>query len=427
MGAARLDIPTIMMVCGYQPSGTYKNHHMDIEEVFLGAGHHVAGKITLQELKEMSDNAITGPGVCSGMGTANSMHIVTEALGMSLPGGAPILANSDKMFDFARKSGERIVQMVEEDLRPRQIMTRDAFINAAMAILAVSGSINCIKHLQATAIEAKTDIDVYQIFEDLADTIPVLSAVRPIGDTSIEAFEEAGGTLTLMKQLEQFIRKDALTVTGKTAGENLRDVKVAEHDAIRPVDQALATKPAIVIVRGSLASGGGIVKLGLRTGKKLNFEGTAICFSTADSAVNAVKDGTVKPGHVVILRGLGVMGGPGMGMASRVVFAIDGMNLGPEVAFVTDGQLSGLVNKGLVIGEVNPEAAVGGALGLVENGDHITIDIEARTANLDVPESVLAERRAKFKAPEHKDEGWVSIYRRSAQPLSKGAALIDPR
>lgn len=426
MAAARLDIPTIMMVCGYQPSGSYKNHHMDIEEVFLGAGHHVAGKITLEELKEMSDNAILGPGVCSGMGTANSMHIVCEALGMSLPGGAPILANSERMWDYARRTGERIVAMVEEDLRPRQIMTPEAFANAAMAILAVSGSINCIKHLQATAIEGKVDVNVYDQFDKLANVIPVLSAVRPIGNTSIEAFEEAGGALALMKELEPFINKGAMTVSGKTVGENLAEAENSKNDAIRDVGHALSNKPAIVIVRGSLAPEGGICKLGLREGKKLLFSGTAICFSSAEQAINALKAGEVKPGHVVVLRGLGVQGGPGMGMASRVVFAIDGLNLGPEVAFVTDGQLSGLVNKGLVIGEVTPEAAIGGPLGLVENGDPISIDIEARTANLDVPADVMEQRRAAFRKPEHKDEGWVSIYRRSALPLSKGASLIDP-
>ena len=209
MAAARLNIPTLLVIGGYQPSGVYHNHHVDIEEVFLGAGHHIAGKLSFDDLLGMSENAISGPGVCSGMGTANSMHIVCEALGMSLPGGAPVMANSKRMVDYAKKSGRRIVEMVEEDLRPRAIMTPDAFANAAMAVLAVSGSINCIKHLQATAVEAGMRPRFLQAVRGAdTDKMPVLSAVRPIGDTSIEAFEAAGGALAVMKQLEPMIQQE---------------------------------------------------------------------------------------------------------------------------------------------------------------------------------------------------------------------------
>ena len=223
MAAARLDIPTMMVICGYQPSGSYNNHHMDIEEVFLGAGHHVAGKISFEELRDMSENAIRGPGVCSGMGTANSMHIVCEALGMSMPGGAPVLANSPRMMEFAQDSARRIVEMVWEDLRPRAIMTPGAFANAAMAVLAVSGSINCIKHLQAVANEARCDVDVYKLFESSGETVPVLSAVRPVGDTSIEDFESAGGAQGVLKQLERLLDLDAPTRERQDhAGESVR-------------------------------------------------------------------------------------------------------------------------------------------------------------------------------------------------------------
>jgi dihydroxy-acid dehydratase len=428
MAAARLDIPTVMVPCGYQPSGVFNNHHVDIEEVFLGAGHYVAGKIGFDDLLGMSENAIRGPGVCSGMGTANSMHIVCEALGMALPGSAPVLANSERMFAFARAAGARIVAMVEEDLRPRQILTRGAFANAAMAVLAVSGSINCIKHLQATAVEAGSDLDFYQLFEDCTRNTPVLSAVRPIGDTSIEAFEAAGGALAVMKQLEPLLQRDARTVTGKTVGENLRDATVDDPEVIRPLDRPLSPKAAIVMVRGSLAPSGGIVKVGLRRDKKLQFDGHARCFSSADDAIAALREGKIKPGDAVILRGLGVRGGPGMGMASRIVFAIDGAGLGPDVAVVTDGQLSGLVNKGLVVGEVNPEAATGGPLALVADGDRITIDADAGCIDLHVPENELAARRARLELKDqHSEEGWLAIYERSVQPLNKGAALVHPK
>ena len=428
MAAARIDIPTIMVPCGYQPSGVFNNHHVDIEEVFLGAGHYVAGKIGFDELLGMSENAIRGPGVCSGMGTANSMHIVCEALGMALPGSAPVLANSERMFDFARAAGNRIVAMIEEDLRPRRILGRGAFANAAMAVLAVSGSINCIKHLQATAVEAGSDLDFYKLFEDCTRCTPVLSAVRPIGDTSIEAFESAGGALAVLKQLEPLLERDALTVTGRTVGENLKDAKVVDADVIRPLDRPLSPKAAIVMVRGSLAPRGGIVKVGLRRDKKLQFDGRAKCFNSADDAIAALRVGKIAAGDAVILRGLGVRGGPGMGMASRIVFAIDGAGLGPEVAVVTDGQLSGLVNKGLVVGEVNPEAATGGPLALVVDGDRITIDADAGSIELVVPAAELAARSAKLKLTEqHSEEGWLAIYERSVQPLEKGAALVHPK
>jgi len=428
MAAARIDIPTIMVPCGYQPSGVFNNHHVDIEQVFLGAGHYVAGKIGFDELLGMSENAIRGPGVCSGMGTANSMHIVCEALGMALPGSAPVLANSERMFDFAREAGHRIVAMIEEDLRPRQILSRGAFANAAMAVLAVSGSINCIKHLQATAVEAGSDLDFYKLFEDCTRRTPVLSAVRPIGDTSIEAFESAGGALAVLKQLEPLLERDALTVTGRTVGENLKDAKVVDAEVIRPLDRPLSPKAAIVMVRGSLAPRGGIVKVGLRRDKKLQFEGRAKCFDSADDAIAALRAGKITAGDAVILRGLGVRGGPGMGMASRIVFAIDGAGLGPDVAVVTDGQLSGLVNKGLVVGEVNPEAATGGPLALVVDGDRITIDADAGSIELVVPAAELAARSAKLKLTEqHSEEGWLAIYERSVQPLEKGAALVHPK
>ena len=427
MAAARLNIPTLLVIGGYQGSGVYRNHHVDIEEVFLGAGHHVAGKLSFEDLLGMSENAISSPGVCSGMGTANSMHIVTEALGMSLPGAAPVMANSKRMMDFAKQSGRRIVEMVWEDLKPRDIMSADSFANAAMAVLAVSGSINCVKHLQATALEAGMSLDFYKLFDEVSDKVPVLSAVRPIGESSIEAFEAAGGALAILKQLEPILKTGAMTVSGKTVAENIRSVKVDDQETIRPLGKPLSDKASIVIVKGSLSPDGSIAKLGLRKDKILKFTGKARCFGSADDAMEALKQKKIVPGDVVVLRGLGVRGGPGMGMASRVVFALDGAGLGADVAFVTDGQLSGLVNKGLVIGEVTPEAAIGGPIGLVQDGDVIAIDAEKKSIELQVPPAELAARRMKFKIlDKHSEEGWLAIYERSVQPLSKGAALVHP-
>jgi dihydroxy-acid dehydratase len=427
MAAARLNIPTIVVACGYQASGRYKDKHVDIEDVFLHAGYHLVGNTSLEDLTGMSEHAITSPGVCSGMGTANTMHIVCEALGMMLPGSAPVAANSEPMFDAARRSGERIVEMVWGDLRPRQILTKAAFANAARVALAASTSINSIKHLQAVAVEAKCDVDVYRLFEEFAGSTPVICAVRPNGDTTIEELEAAGGARGLMKNLAPLLDGSALTVTGRRLSEGLAEAPTPDPAAIRPLDQALSTKPAIVIVRGNLASDGAIIKMGLRWDRKLKVSGRARVFHVQDQAVAAIRDGAIKPGDILVLSGLGLKGGPGMGMASRVVFALEGAGLGPEVPVITDGQLSGLVNKGLVVGEVNPEAAIGGPLGLVHEGDLIEIDVEARTVDLRITDAEWADRRAHFqRIVKDTPDGWLTIYARSVHSLSRGAALVDP-
>jgi dihydroxy-acid dehydratase len=430
MAAGRFDIPTILVVCGYQRSGEVRGRHVDIEDVFLGSVQAQFGKLDRALLLEMSNNAIRGPGVCSGMATANSMHVVVEALGMSLPGGAPIAANSVAMFDCARRAGERIVGMVLENLTPRSILTPGAFRNAVASVLAVSGSINCIKHLQATAVEAGVDLDVFALFNELGRQVPVLSAVRPNGDDSIEAFEAAGGARALLKQLSPLLDLDALTVTGTTLRENLAAVEVRDVEVIRPLTRPFSTKPPIVVLKGTLAPESAIVKLGLRDpGRKDRFSGPAIVFDDGFDAIAAIKAGQVKPGHVLVVRGMGPKGGPGMaGPASAVVFALYSSDLTNEVAFVSDGQLSGLCNKGLTVAEVSPEAATGGPLGLVENGDAITIDVERQSIDLDVAADVLAERRARLGTrPLKPVTGWLQIYQREVQPMSTGVVLVKNR
>jgi dihydroxy-acid dehydratase len=430
MAAGRFNIPAILVVTGYQPSGHYEGKHVDIEDVFLGSVQAMFGKLSKDTLRGMCDHAISGPGVCAGMGTANSMHIVCEALGMTLPGAAPVLANSPKMFDFARRSGRRIVEMVLEDLKPRDILSPGSFENAAAAVLAVSGSINCIKHLQATAIEAGVDVDVFQLFNDLGEKVPVLSAVAPNGTDTIEAFEAAGGAKALLKQLEPLLDRHAKTVTGKTLGENIADAEIFDEHVIRPLDDPFADKPSIVVLHGSLAPESAIVKLGVRgPGRKTQFTGRAIVFENGPEAIEAIQRGDVKPGHVLVVRGMGPKGGPGMaGPASRVVFAIDSAGLSDEVAFVSDGQLSGLCLKGIMVAEVSPESAVGGPLSLVENGDTIRIDVDARILDIEVSESELGERRARRGPVElPKSKGYLSVYQRTVQPMSTGAVLIEQK
>jgi dihydroxy-acid dehydratase len=427
MAAGRFNIPTIIVVCGYQKSGEYKGHHVDIEDVFMGSVQAQFGKLSKEDLRGMSDNAIRGPGVCSGMATANSMHVVCEALGMSLPGSAPVAAMGPAMKHCAHASGRRIVDMVWEDLKPREVLTEGAFRNAVAAVLAVSGSINCIKHLQATAVESGVDIDIFGLFNELGATVPVLSGVRPNGDDTIEAFEAAGGARAIMKQLESKLDLGAMTCTGKTVGENLQDVQVADPQVIRPLSNPFSDKPPIVVLRGSLAPDSAVVKLGLRDpSRKDRFEGEAIVFDDGFDAIAAIQRGEVKPGHVLVVRGMGPKGGPGMaGPASMVVFAIYSADLQNDIAFVSDGQLSGLCNKGLTIAEVSPEAAVGGPLALVENGDRILIDVPRYQLDLLVAEDEIARRQEKLGQPPLKAAtGWLEIYRRTVQPMSTGVVLV---
>jgi dihydroxy-acid dehydratase len=429
MAAGRFNIPTILVICGYQPSGHFEGKHVDIEEVFIGSVRAMFGKLSKDTLAGMCDHAITGPGVCAGMGTANSMHIVCEALGMTLPGAAPVLANSPRMFDLARQSGRRIVEMVWEDLTPRQILTPGAFRNAAAAVLAVSGSINCVKHLQATAVEAGVDVDVFSMFNQIGEKVPVLSAVAPNGSDSIDAFEAAGGARALLVQLKPLLDLDVLTVTGRSLGDNLAGGTVGNPAVIRPLDHPFTSHASIVVLHGSLAPESAIVRPGLqRPGHDGRFAGTALVYDDVQEAIGGVQRGELKPGYVLVLRGCGPKGGPAMaGSASRVVFAIYAAGLEDGVAFVSDGQLSGLCNKGMTVAEVSPESAVGGPLALVENGDRIRIDLDARTLDLDVSSEEMEVRRTRRgDVPLPAATGYLSIYQRSVQPMSTGAVLVTP-
>ena len=426
MAAGRLNIPTLLVIGGYQASGMIGDDHIDVEELFSGQVADRFGKPMKHSVAEMIPQAIRGPGVCAGMATANTMHCVVEALGMSLPGSAPVRANSEAMFDAARRSGERIVQMVLEGLTPRQILTAGAFRNAAAMVLAVSGSINAIKHLQATAVEAKTDIDVFAIWDEMSGKVPILSSVRPTGHVRIEQFEDAGGAQAILKQLESVIDTSVMTCTGRTLAENLKTVTVKDPEIIRPLERPVSKGPAIAILRGSLAPESAIVKLGLSGSRLETFDGPAAVYDDSDLALRDLADGTIKPGQVLVLRGLGVKGGPAMGGgASLVLFAIDAAGLADSVAFVTDSQLSGLCLKGLTVAEVSPEAAAGGPLAKVRDGDRIIIDAHKRQLDLDVPADVLARRPAPGNAYHTDAPGYLGIYRRDVQPMSTGAVLTN--
>ena len=480
MAAGRLDIPTIVVGCGYQPSGVYRGEAVDFEDIFRFAGHVNAGRMTVDELGEMSRCAVTGPGVCAGMGTANSMHLAAEALGMALPGTTPVLALGPKMWDAVAAAGARIVELVDEDVRPRSIMTPPAFANAVTAILSVGGSVNCLKHLQAIAVEAGCDVDVYRLFEELAPQVPLLTDVKPNGDTQITEFDAAGGTRGLLRQLAPLLDLSARSVGGTTLGEAIgltarsrtlgADVTggtaaaagtspapegcgrgghravssgrvgptptTAEAEAasssgiavdetvIRSLDAPVARHPAIVVMRGSLAPDGAVLKRTVADDAPLAFRGPAKVVRSRDEGVAAAKAGRFTAGDVVVLTGLGLRGSPGMGLTSALMFAIDGAGLSTSVAVITDGQMSGLVNGGLVIAEVSPEGAAGGPLGLVRDGDLISIDVNARTVDLEVGADELDARRAALPPlATPAGCGWLSVYARSVAPLGSGATL----
>ena len=424
MAAGRLNIPTVVVACGYQPSGVYRGEPVDFEDVFLYAGHVATGRMTVEELAEMSACAITGPGVCAGLGTANSMHMAAEALGMTLPGSTPVLANSEAMWATVEAAGRRIVELVEEDLRPRDVLRPGAFANAVAVILAVSGSVNTMKHLQAIAVEAGCDVDVYGLFEQMAPQVPLLVGVKPNGDRTTDELEAAGGALGVLCQLAPLLSLDERGISGRTLREVVAAAAPVGEEVIRPLDRPLARHPAITLVRGSLAPDGGIVKRTVADDAIHSFAGPARVYHAREEALAAIRSGEVQPGDVLVLSGLGPIGSPGMGMTSAVVFALDGAGLGEQVILVTDGQLSGLVNKGLVVGEVSPEGAVGGPLGLVEDGDRIEVDVDARRIDLVVDDDVLARRRAaRPVAAPVAGCSYLAQYAREVRPLIEGATL----
>jgi dihydroxy-acid dehydratase len=425
MAAARLNIPTILVIGGYQPSGEIDGEPVDVEDVWSGSVGERFGAKPKFPVRDMAENAIMGPGVCAGMATANTMHCVVEALGMCLPGHAPVRGNSPKMQANAREAARRIVEMVHEDLKPRQILTEGAFRNAIATVLAVSGSINAIKHLQATAVEAETDIDIFALWEEMAD-VPVLSAVRPTGDIRIERFEDAGGARATLKRLESRIETSALTCTGKTLAENLAGYQIPGPDVIRPLTDPVGPGPAIAILKGSFAETA-VVRLGIRDGSRPEeFRGPARVFEDVFACMDAIADGVIQPGDVVVSRNQGLKGGPAMGgSASLVLFALDAAGLAKTTAFVTDGQLSGLCLKGLTVAEVAHEAATGGPIGKVQDGDVIAISVAQRSIEIEVSAEELTARAGPGYV--NAATGYLSNFRKAVRPMSTGGVLLPTK
>jgi dihydroxy-acid dehydratase len=425
MAAARLNVPTTLLTCGYQIGGICHstNEFVDIDDVYESIGAVECGHMSVEELTDMTEAAIQTPGVCAGLGTANSMHIIAEAIGMSLPGNSPVLANSRRLYEFAQKAGERIVDLVNNNILPRDIMTKEAVENAIMVTLAVGGSVNTVRHLSAVATEAELDMDVVATYERLADQIPLLTAVRPNGPYRTEDLEVAGGTKAVMKRLESYLHLDGLTASGKSVRENIQDGFVKNEEVIRTLESPQSHKPGIAILRGNLAPDGSIVKLSAVPDEIERFVGPANIFETEDEAIKALGNGKIQKGDIVVLRNMGPVGGPGTVFAASFVAALNGAGIAQYVAVITDGELSGL-NRGIIVGQLMPEAAVGGPLAVIEQGETINIDLVNRKIILDIPAHELEKRLVEWRPLERDlDANYLSQYAQLVQPISQGAVL----
>jgi dihydroxy-acid dehydratase len=423
MAAARLDVPTIIVVGGYQVGGRCAGRHTDIDDVYESVGAVSSGRLSLEDLTRMTDVAIDGPGVCAGLGTANTMHMLAEALGMTMPGSTPVRAGSERMTTAALAASHRIVELIRKDIRPRSILTPEAFHNAVAVDLAISGSVNSVRHLQATAVEAGLDVDVIGLIETLGSTIPTLTSVRPNGPHLVPDLERAGGTLGVLRQLRPRLELGARSVAGPELGSLLDAEAVADEQVIRPLGDPVSGEPGLGVLRGTLAPAGALVKIGAIPAGRRRFAGPARIFEAEEDAIEAIAAGSLRPGDVVVLRGLGPKGGPGTVFAASFVAALNGAQLASSVACVTDGELSGL-NRGIVVGQVMPEAALGGPLALIEDGDIVGIDIDARALDVAVDPEVLAERRRSWTPPAPPTERSVlTQYWHLVQPLEVGAVL----
>lgn len=425
MAAGRLNIPTIVIPCGYQHSGLADHGGADIEDVFLHSSFHAIEGGDQAAIEAMADEAILGPGVCSGLATANSMHVAAEVLGMTVPGAAPVRANSERMWDSVRRSAAALMDAIAADRRPRDIITAESIRNAIVVMLSVGASINTIKHLQAVAVEAGVSIDVWETYRELGRTVPLLASVRPNGPSRIEEYEDAGGAATTIRELLPLLDGDRITITGQTVAERAADARAGDGTVIRPLDHPFATRPSIVVVKGTLAEEGAVLKRPIPDEGPYQFTGPARIFHSRDEGIAAISTGGIRPGDVVVLRGVGLVGGPGMGFVSSLIFALERSGLGSQVAFVTDGQFSGLANTGIMVGEVSPEAATGGAIGLIRDGDLISVDLDAGTLDVLVDPAELAARPPFEPVAEAQVDttGWLDVYRATVQPLSCGAVL----
>lgn len=423
MAAARLNIPAIVVPCGYQLGGSCNNRDVDIEEVYKGVGTLMTGKMTLEEMEDWTRCAINGPGVCAGMATANSMHCLAEALGMALSATTPVRAGSNRLNEIIKRAANQILALVKDNILPRQILTPSAFENAINVAVATGCSVNTVRHLAAIAVEAEMDIDIIGLFEQISLNAVQITHIRPNGPHRIEHYDQAGGTIAVMKRLGIRMQKDVLTVENKTLGELLSAQITIDGSYIRTVENPFKKEPGLAIIRGNIAPSGAIVKLSAIPGNERIFKGKARVFEDEDEAMAELARGKIKKGDIVILRMMGPVGGPGTVFACSFMAALSGAGLANDVAVITDGELSGL-NKGITIGQVMPEAACGGPLVIINENDDIEIDLNRRRVDLMISDDDYHARLQKWKPKERKlPNNWLKFYAENVMPIEQGAVF----
>ncbi len=422
MALARVDIPSIMVTGGPMMPGERDGEKLDFIDASEAVGAVKSGQISEEDAKEIENKACPGPGSCAGLFTANTMACLTETLGMSLPGTATAHAVSERKADIAGRAGKKIIELLEEDLRPSDILKPKSFDNAIMVDMTLGGSTNTVLHLPAIASEAGIELDLER-FDEIGRKIPQLTNLRPGGEHMMLDLEKAGGVPAVLKRLEENLNLDMKTVSGKTLRENLEGVEVKDEEVIRSKSDPFRKTGGIAILKGNLAPDGAVVKYGAVSPKIYQFEGPARIFESEKEAVNTILDGGVEEGDVVVIRYEGPKGGPGMQEMLGPTSAIAGMGMVESVALITDGRFSG-GTRGLAIGHVAPEASVGGPIALVEEGDRISIDIEVRKIELLVEDSELEKRREDWEPPKPRvDKGYLKVYSEMVGSATRGAVL----
>ena len=427
MAAARVNVPTVFVSGGPMLAGHVKGQKTSLSSMFEAVGSYAAGKMSEEDVLDYEQHACPTCGSCSGMYTANSMNCLTEAIGMGLQGNGTIPAVYSERIKLAKHAGMKVMELLEKNIRPRDILTEKAFMNALTVDMALGCSTNTMLHLPAIAHEAGVEINL-DIANELSAKTPNLCHLAPAGHTYMEELNEAGGIYAVMNELNKkgLLYTDLITATGKTVGENIKGCENKNPEVIRPIDNPYSQTGGIAVLKGNLAVNGSVVKRSAVVPEMMVHEGPARVFDCEEDAIAAIKGGKIVPGDVVVIRYEGPKGGPGMREMLNPTSAIAGMGLGSSVALITDGRFSG-ASRGASIGHVSPEAAVGGNIALVEEGDIIKINIPENTLNVDVSDEVLAERRAKWQPREPKvTTGYLARYAALVTDSSKGAILQAP-
>lgn len=428
MAAARLNIPTVFVSGGPMLAGRVKGEKKSLSSMFEAVGSVAAGTMTMEDLSEFEEKVCPTCGSCSGMYTANSMNCLTEAIGMGLKGNGTIPAVYSERIRLAKHAGMKIMELVEKNICPRDIMTKEAFLNALTVDMALGCSTNTMLHLPAIAHEAGVELNL-DIANELSAKTPNLCHLAPAGPTYMEDLNEAGGVYAVMKELSKLglLNLDLITVTGKTVGENIAGAVNRDESVIRPVENPYSKTGGIAVLKGNLAPDFGVVKRSAVVPEMMVHEGPARVFDCEEDAIEAIKGGKIVAGDVVVIRYEGPKGGPGMREMLNPTSAIAGMGLGSSVALITDGRFSG-ASRGASIGHVSPEAAVGGPIALVQEGDIISINIPENSLNVKISDEEMARRRAAWQPREPKvTTGYLARYRELVTSGNRGAILELPK